>query len=295
MNARISPALFSRVEKNTKEAAKRASVRLERSAAPRELFLPGFNIGVMPNHLNRSSLIAPIARKKRKVYQNTIMVTRRDCVLEYTGEQLDEADADLIMGLIFFAQPHGLGTFVMLNRKELLRKIKRGKIGSSQYKWLHNSMKRLRAGTLFLEAKRPDGTTRYTIGSMNSFNILKELKYDDKSENYSYMLDRRWVEMFSNREYSRINWEKRMQIRRGLDMAKTLQRLVATSADYIQRFNLEKLKDQMVYTGRMGDFRDALIRSVDELARLEIIVCGHIGISTKGEPLLVLRIPPRVA
>lgn len=268
----------------------------QRAAAPsRQLFLPGFDIGVMPNHLNRSSFIAPIARGPRKFHRQAVMVTRRDCVLEYTGEQLDEADGDLIMALIFFAQPHLLGTPVPLNRKKLLRKIKSGGIGSTQYEWLHTSMKRLREGTLFLEAKKPDGATRYTIGKMESFSVLKDLSYDDESEIYTYTLDPRWVVMFGNREYSLLDWDKRMQIGRGLDMAKTLQRLVATSADPVQRYALDGLKAQMEYSGRMRDFRDALSRAVCELERLEIIAKGSIEGSTKGRPQLVLWLPPSVA
>lgn len=265
----------------------------EKNAAeePRQLFLPGFDIGAFPNHLNRSSFIAPIARGRRNFHRQTVMVTRRDCVLEYTGEQLDEADGDLIMALIAFAQPQPLGTPVPLNRKELLRKIKPGGIGSTQYDWLHRSMKRLREGTLFLEAKKSDGSTRYTIGKMESFNVLKGLSYDDESEVYTYTLDPRWVVMFGNREYALIDWSKRMQIRRGLDMAKTLQRLVATSADAVQRYALDALKVQMEYTSPMRKFREALDAACKELERLEIVSTWRIEVSTRGKPQLALWLP----
>lgn len=223
------------------------------------------------------------------------MVSRSDCVLEYTGEQLDEADGDLIMALIFFAQPQPLGTAVPLHRKELLRKIKPGGIGSTQYEWLHKSMKRLREGTLFLEAKKPDGSTRYHIGKMQSFNILKGLDYDDVNESYTFTLDPRWVVMFGNKEYALLDWDKRMQIGRGLDMAKTVQRLIATSANTVQRYALDHLKGQMEYSGRMRDFRDSIMRAVHELERLEIISKGAIEDSTKGKPQLVLWLIPAVA
>lgn len=280
-----------------KEKAASAEAIREKKVAdePRQLFLPGFDIGAMPNHLNRSSLIAPIARGRRTFHRQTVMVTRRDCILEYTGEQLDEADGDLIMALIFFAQPQPLGTPVPLNRKQLLRKIKAGAIGSTQYEWLHRSMKRIREGTLFLEAKKPDGSTRYSIGRMESFSVLKELSYDDRNETYTYMLDPRWVVMFGNREYALLDWDKRMQIGRGLDMAKTLQRLIATSSDPVQRYALERLKAQMGYTGRMRDFRDALNRAVCELERLEIIASGDIKESSRGQPQLVMWLISAVA
>lgn len=287
--------IASRVEKARRAAS--GTKREDQKAVDtrRQLFLPGFDIGAFPNHLNRSSFIAPIARGRRKFHRQAEMVTRRDCVLVYTGEQLDEADGDLIMALIAFAQPYALGTPVPLNRKELLRKIKPGSIGSTQYDWLYRSMKRLREGVLFLEARKPDGSTRYTVGKMESFNVLKDLNYDGESETYTYILDPRWVVMFGNREYSLIDWDKRMQIGRGLDMAKTLQRLLATSSDPVQRYGLDGLKVQMEYTGRMRDFRDALTRAVRELERLEIVAKGCIEDSTRGKPQLVLWLVPAVA
>lgn len=257
----------------------------------RQMFLPGFDIGAFPNHLNRSSFIAPIARGRRKFHRQTEMVTRRDCVLEYTGEQLDEADGDLVMALIACAQPYAMGVSVPLHRAELLRKLKRSN-GKTQYEWLHRRIKALTEATLFLEAKKPDGSTRYSIGKTVSFRIIASFSYDDESEKYIYSLDPRWVQMFGNREYSLLNWHKRMQIGRGQDMAKTLQRLLATSADPIQRYALDWLKDKMEYAGRVRDFRDAITRAVHELERLEIVAKGRIEDSTKGNPQLVLRLQP---
>lgn len=276
-----------------KQKAAEVAAQAEQKAAetPRQLFLPGFDIGAFPNHLNRSSFIAPIARGRRKRHQQAEMVTRRDCVLEYTGEQLDEADGDLIMALIAFAQPYPLGTPVPLNRAELLRKLKRG-TGKSQYDWLYKSMKRLREGVLFLEARKPDGATRYSVGKMQSFNVLKDLDYDGDSETYTFILDPRWVVMFGNREYSLLDWDKRMQIGRGQDMAKTLQRLLATSADPVQRYALDWLKAKMEYASPMRKFREALAAACAELKRLEIITAHKIEDSTKGKPQLALWLQP---
>lgn len=276
-----------------KERAAQAREAAEWKAAetPRQLFLPGFDIGAFPNHLNRSSFIAPIARGRRKFHRQSVMVTRRDCTLEYTGEQLDEADGDLVMALIAFAQPFPVGTSVPLNRAELLRKIKRS-TGKHDYEWLHRRIKALTEATLFLEARKPDGSTRYSIGKTISFRIIASFSYDDEAETYSYSLDPRWVQMFGNREYSLISWDKRMQIKRGQEMAKTLQRLLATSADPVQRYALNWLKNKMEYGGRMRDFREALTRALRELERLEIIVRGCIEDSTKGKQQLVLQLPP---
>jgi len=281
---------LARISHKAAEAAAKSDRKA--SETPHQMFLPGFNVGVMPNHLGRSSLIAPIARGRRKFHRQAVMVTRRDCVLEYTGEQLDEADGDIIMALIYFAQPQALGTAVPLNRAQLLRKLKRG-TGKHDYEWLHRRIKALIEATLFLEARRRDGSTKYCIGGTVAFRIISAFNYDDVTETYTYTLDPRWVRMFGNREYSLIDWDKRMQIGRGQDMAKTLQRLVATSADRVQRYALEWLKAKMEYSGRMRDFREAINRAVSELVRLEIIVIGRIEDSTRGKEQLSVWLPPR--
>lgn len=277
----------------TKQRTAASSEVAEQKAADklRQMFLPGFDIGAFPNHLNRSSFIAPIARGRRKFHRQAEMVTRRDCVLEYTGEQLDEADGDLIMALIAFAQPHPVGAAVPLNRAELLRKLKRS-TGKHDYEWLHRRIKALTEATLFLEAKKPDGSTRYSIGKTVSFRIIAAFSYDDEVEAYSYSLDPRWVQMFGNREYSLIDWDKRMQIGRGQDMAKTLQRLLATSADPVQRYALDWLKGKMEYASPMRKFREALAAACKELERLEIITAHEIEGSTKGKPQLALWLQP---
>lgn len=301
-NIPSKPPASAAIERARAKAAEVKAAQAKKAATePRELYLHGFDIGAFPNHLNRSSLIAPIGTGPRKFHHQAVMVTRRDCVLEYTGEQLDEADGDLIMALIAFARPYPLGANVPLNRLQVLRKIKKSSAGKSQYEWLHSSMKRLNEATFFLEARKPDGSTRYSVGKptsdgytvtkMASFRILKELDYHEDTGGYTFMLDPRWVILFGNQEYSLIDWDKRMQIKRNLNMAKTLQRLVATSSNSQQRYALADLKAQMAYSSPMRKFRSALEAAVAELARLEIIIDGRIEESTKGVPQILLRLP----
>lgn len=283
--------LDARLERWQQRAATAGADNDENKAeTPRQLFLPGFNIGAMPNHLNRSSLFAPIARGPRTFHHQQVMVSRHDCTLEYTGQQLDEADADIIMALIWFAQKYPFGELVPINRAELLRCLGR-KTGKHDYEWLHRRLKALTEATLFLEARKPDGSTRYRVGRTYAFHILTAFYYDDEEETYFFRTDPRWVELFGNQEYALLDWDARLQIGRGKDMAKTLQRLIATSADPVQRFALDWLKTLMVYTGRMRDFRTAIGRAVAELERLDIVASGKLETSTKGKPQLVVHLP----
>ena len=121
---------------------------------------------------------------------------------------------------------------------------------------------------------------------------MKELDYNEDTEVYTYMMDPRWVQMFGNREYGLIDFEKRLQIGRGQDMAKTLQRLITTSADPVQRYALDWLKAKMEYASPLRKFKESILASVHELERLEIIAKGKIEMSTKGKEQLVLWLQP---
>jgi len=276
-----------------KERAAAAAAGAEQKAAeqPRQMFLPGFDLGAMPNHINRSSLFAPVARGRRKFHRQTRLISRADAVLEYTGEQMDEADCDLMMALIWYAQQQLLGEWVVMNRAEILRKIGRP-LNKQTYDWLLRRMRAMTEATLYIEARKPDGGTRYKIGYAEAFHIVSGFQYVEEPGEYRYKLDPRWIKMFSNREYSLMDFDRRLQIGRGQDMAKALQRLIATSDEVPQRYGLEWLKDKMQYSGRMRDFRDALERACDELERLGIIARSMIEDSTRGKPqLAVWRAP----
>jgi hypothetical protein len=77
-------------------------------------------------------------------------------------------------------------------------------------------------------------------------------------------------------------------------MAKALQRLIAASADPVQRYALDWLKAKMEYASPMRKFREALATACKELERLEIIARWRIEESTRGMPQLALWLPPSV-
>ena len=97
--------------------------------------------------------------------------------------------------------------------------------------------------------------------------------------------------MYGNREFALIDWDKRRQFGLHQNMAKALQRLVATSADPLQRYALDWLKGKLEYSSPMRKFREALGSACKELERLEIVSAWRIQISTKGKPQLALWLP----
>lgn len=266
------------------EAKARLSAKTEKEAeVPQQMFLPGMTeyMRAMPNHIARSSLFAPVAVGRKKIYKDAVLVTRGDAVIKFWGEQLDESQADVWLQAMYEAMQQPLGQPVAINRVAFLRAI--GRAGSGQnYKWLHQSMKALAFAMLVIEVQAAD-KPKLAIGKTNALHLIDGFDYDDETEIYTLRIDPRWRGMYGNREFALIDWEKRMQFGRHQNMAKALQRLAATSADKLQRFALDWLKSKLEYAGRQRDFEDALRHAMAELERLGIISGGKIEKNTKGK------------
>lgn len=277
-----------------KQKAAEVAAQAEQKTAetPRQMFLPGMDefMRAMPNHIARSSLFAPVARGRRKLHDGTILQSRGDAEIRFSGKQLDEAQADVWMQAMKEAQRQPLGTPVVINRAEFLREIGREKSGQA-YKWLHRTMQDLAFAMLVIEVTKADGKPKLSIGKTRALHLIAGFDYDEASEEYTLTIDPRWHVMYGNREFALIDWEKRREFGRNQDMAKTLQRLVATSANPVQRYALDWLKGRMEYSSPMRKFRDALGVACAELERLEIITAHKIEDSTKGKPQLALWLP----
>lgn len=233
----------------------------------------------IPNHIARSSLFAPIARGRRKLHDKALLISRSDARMFYSGKQLDEADCDVYMQFLHEAKQVPLGEPVTINRAEFLRKIGRN-TGKSAYTWLHESIERLCFAMLSIETKK------YEIGTTPRSRILHLIDgfdHDPETDTYILKIDPRLQVMFGHSEYALIDWEKRLQISHRIDLAKRLQRLVATSNDRMQHYSLDYLKEVCCHEGRMRDFKSALSEALEELERLHIIKNHRIEISSKGK------------
>jgi hypothetical protein len=266
----------------TSEALNRIAARQE-LPEPQQMFLPGLDGGsrAMPNHVARSSLFSPIARGRKIHHEQVVLVSRSDATITYTGKQLDEAQADVWMQLMFEAKDAFIGQAAAIGRAAFLRAIGRG-TGGAEYKWLHRTFFEFTAAVIVIET-RVNGMQKYRLGHMKAFHMLSNFEYDPNLETYLFTIDARWKTLFGGREYALIDWSKRLLISQGQDMAKALQRLVATSADPVQRYALNWLKDKLQYSSPMRKFRKALSSAMEELERVGVIAAGRLEFSTKGK------------
>jgi hypothetical protein len=272
--------------------ANEARERMDNNAAntPTQMFLPGMDdaMRAMPNHVARSSLFAPVGRGRKKQHAGTKLVSRADACIQYWGEQLDEAQADVYMQVMYEATKHPLGEPFVINVAAFLRAMGRSTSGRD-YEWLFKAMRAMSIATLVIEAHKPNGHGGYKLGGAKSFHLIEWFDYDADAEAYMVKIDPRWQRVYGSKEFALVDWEKRLQITQGQDMAKALQRLIATSDESVQRYALEWLKAKFEYGGRLRDFKASISRSVQELVRLSIIKSGKAEASTRGKDQLVIH------
>lgn len=317
INIPVSEAIQKRVE-YANSLAKLKKIELESSS--QQMFLPGFDVlkRVMPNEIARCSLFAPNCGGNKVSHLRKPLVTRGGVTIIYTGFQFGEREADVWMQLIQDSMHKPLGFLNTFHPTKILKAIGQP-TGGEEFTWLDNTMTAFFEATLFIEVRKNDGSLKYRIGDepvskeeseldstdigmsknkvekggrvkKRGFRMLLDFAYDSATENYFYIIDPRWKTIFGENEYALISLEKRLQIKRGQQMAKTLQRLIATSADQPQRYKLTWLKEKMQYGSEMRKFRVALASAICELQRVGVINSGKIELSSRREEQLNLSI-----
>lgn len=286
------PGWMHNIGKHTIEALERIEARekveTERAEGPAQMFLPGMeeHMRAMPNYLSRCPLFAPVAPGLKKSHDGTVFHQTETVTIKGYGKQLTEDHADIWLHAVYLASKVPLGQPVIIRKREFLRGLGRSE-GGTQIEWLHRGVMALSTFTIAIEARTKDGKTKYSIGIHPSSRVMQMLggfDYDVESEEYRLLIDPRWRQTFGNREYGLLDWSKRLKIERGQNLAKSLQRLISTSADVVQRYSLEYLKERAQYSSPMRKFRDALKAAMSELERLDIIDADwRIERSTKGK------------
>lgn len=273
------------MQRAQQKAAQAIAAAAEKQAAtPAPFILPGINetARAIPNYIARSAIFAPVRRGWRPLHDDTVFLEGTNILLKGSGKQLSEDHADIWMHAMYLQTTALLGEAPVINRADFLRGMGRP-TGGSAYEWLHDGMKDLARFTLCIEARRKDGSVKYSYGKHPSTRVLAMLggfDYHEASGSYTLYADPRWAQIFGNREYALVDWIKRLQMRH--DLSKSLQRLIGTSADIQQKYSLDILKQRAQYTGRMRDFRATLERSLAELDALNVISEPRIETAIRG-------------
>lgn len=202
-----------RIQKSANKLAKVIGKELKKEPEQLSFQMPLIpnEMTAMPRDWTRTGLFSVIQHGKRRSYVEEILPSRQGSEILYTGPQLDMADSDVFLYGVILSTGRNSGEKITFVRSKFLAGINRS-IGKSGYKWLHESLKRLRAATLFLENSRGDG---------KAYNLIKDLEWSASREQFWIELDPEVVRFYAENEIAYIDFDTRLLLKTPL--AKWLQ------------------------------------------------------------------------
>jgi TrfA protein len=156
-----------------------------------------------PNSFLRSALFAAIQGKDRVFIKERILFAQQGITVKFTGEQLNQEDLDVWEILVHLARENPLGHQCSFTAYGLLKALHLP-TGGSQHKKLHSVIIRLTACATEITH---EGRTYF--GSLIESGVKDEL-----SSHYSIKLNRNLIGLYGNTQWTAIDWDQRLQLRR---------------------------------------------------------------------------------
>ena len=216
----------------------------------------------IPNIIARSALFGVIKRGARAYKNRELIAGRGDVEIYYTGETLDQADCTVWMQALAFATVLGKDTPV---NRSLFLKLLGKTTGKKDYLWLNASLHRLMSSVVTVK------TSKYEL-EFHLIDLWGRFK-DEEHANEYYLLNinPRVIKMWANSEYTLVEWEKRLAIKRGCELASWMQLYIRSNSnsDKPHHISLEKLKKWCGLPNmRLRQYKVAMMKSLNELVRI---------------------------
>jgi len=232
-----------------------------------QLSLPGFDgTWYMPNEYARAALFGIVRRGRRRYMREEPIASWPGGEIRYTGEQLDQADLDVLMAAASMVNQSMDGK-VRTTRRALLKAAGRKGAGSKDIKWLRSTLSRMTACDVTLENER------YVYHG----NILNSAEDKETGELVIHLNpQQRWL--WNERNTTRLNHDQRTAL--STDLAKWLQGYVSShraTPRHPHQISLEKLQPLTGSTAPMRNFRVAVKKAMAELEQAGIVTAWAVG------------------
>lgn len=258
----------------------RAAAGAPQEPAPRQqIFLPVFLRPALPNAFARAALFSPLGSGRRRLVENELIASRSDVKILFSGTQLCMSDNDVFLQCLLLARGKPLGTRVKINRSRLL--VELGKCDSgNNYRWLDSSIRRLLAATIVVQKL---STTSHDVPIRNSrdgschtkvlgIHLIQRFEFDSAQNGYVIEIPADIHRLFDGNAFTLIDWEKRMQLRERVAMAKWLQNYAASHAKgATHKIGIESLHAWTGLKSPRRKFRASLLSALRELERVGVL------------------------
>ena len=205
------------------------------------------------NDMARSALFSCVQGVDRRVLHNTVLATVGEVKIEFTGQQLNQDDHDVLMQLVFMARDKRLGQFVVVSAYAILKGLGR-KHGGHEHDQLRQEIERLTKGSVTLRSKEINYTG----------HLIDESLQDLRTRHWMYRFNVNMRTFFGLDNYTLIDWERRKNLKRK-DLARWLQLYLATHAQpFPVRVDFLRQKSGS-QAAALREFRRMLKRALGEL------------------------------
>ena len=274
-----SDNLVSRIRQIAERARQRPRAPAPKPTPAQVVRLPLWpaELRTCPSCVLRSALFGVVQRGRRKALEGAILATWEGVTLRYTGWRLDQADLDVWLAALHLAREHNLGVRVPVTINEMLRTMGRSTAGSF-HEWFKSAIRRLTACAVEITAGRK------TFGGP----LIEGFERNEATGEHVLYLSPRLAELFEDDNYTRIDWEIRLDL--GMDLAKWLHGYIAShraTEKNPHRIGLERLRDLCGSDyERLRDFRDDVRKAMAQLQAAGVVTAWRI---TSGDALELVR------
>jgi len=163
------------------------------------------------NDMARSALFSCVQGKNRRMLKNAAVATVGDVRIEFSGEQWNQDDHDVLMQLVFMACDKPFGQLVSVSSYAVLAGLGRMQ-GGRQHEHLRQEIERLTKGSVTLRSKDVNYTGHF----------IEESLQDLQTRQWLYRFNANMQAFFRLDNYTLIDWERRKNLKRK-DLARWLQ------------------------------------------------------------------------
>lgn len=156
---------------------------------------------VSPNSFLRSALFAAIQSKDRVMLKEVTLGSQQGITVKYSGEQLNQEDLTIWLGIVDFAKLQPLGTECSFTSYAMLKHIGMDTGGKSHNK-LRESIIRMTSCTLTVT----NGKTTFSDRIIDKFYI------DEETKHYRAVLGRHAIKLFGDNEWTALEEKQRRSL-----------------------------------------------------------------------------------
>ncbi|BEV17746.1 plasmid stabilization protein [Herbaspirillum sp. DW155] len=218
----------------------------------------------IPNAFARSSLFGKAAKRGLVRADGETLVSYGNIVLVYWGTWLTEVHEEAWMQLMYEARYATSWQRVQVRASNFLRALGKSN-GGGQYAQLEQVLKTLENARFTIRKLANGLWSDITVDG--PLHFLSNLEFSKGNRTFSFQIDPRWIALFENNEYVRIDWKTRLSFGRNQSLAKALQSYIGSSSETSQRRKVEWLRIKLRYTGPTRKFKEAFVHAMEVLEK----------------------------